>query len=109
MCCGNDEDKISILKKDIEEGFIHDTNTFAIYRAFEKIECVLCDICTYDFSTMNSEFFGFSKNKSIWPDNFQFLKSIESPTIEKDKYCSSCHMRLSFINFTLKLRSLNNA
>ena len=109
MCCGNDEDKISILKQDIEEGFLHDTNTFSIYRAFEEIECILCDICTYDFSTMNAEFFGFPKNQTIWPENFQFLKPIEAPAIEKDKFCKSCYIRLSFLNFTLNLWSLNNA
>jgi hypothetical protein len=109
MCCGNSEDKISLLKKDIDEGFIHDTNTFSIYRAFENIECVLCDICTFEFSTIKPEFFGFPKNKTIWPDNFQYLKSIEPPSIVKDKFCKSCYMRLSFINFTLKLRSINGA
>jgi hypothetical protein len=109
MCCGNDEDKISILKQDIDEGFRHDSNTFSIYRAFGEIECVLCDLCIYEFSAVNPEFFGFHKEKTIWPDNFQYLKSIEPPYIEKDKFCKSCFMRLSFLNFTVKLRAKNGA
>jgi hypothetical protein len=91
ICWGNDETKISILKQDVEEGFIHDTNIYSLYRAYEEIECVICDICTNDFSAMNPEFFGFPKNNTMHPGNFQFLKPITTPAIVKDKFCNSCH------------------
>jgi protein-arginine kinase activator protein McsA len=96
-----------ILKQDINENFSHDSVIYSIYRAFEKYEVNLCGLCTLEFSSYNPEFFGFSKNKIIHPDNVQFLESIEPSTIEKDKYCKNCDMRLAYLLFIQTVRALN--
>jgi hypothetical protein len=107
--CGCDKTRVAVLKQDIKEKHIHDSFNFASYRAFEKIEVNLCNICTLEFTSFDPVFFGFSKDKKMWPDNFQLLEFIEKPQIEKDKFCKSCNMRFAFINFTLKLREANSA
>ena len=107
ICCGQFETSLKVLKQDVKENFSHDSVNYSIYRAFEKYEVSLCCLCRLEFSSYNPEFFGFSKNKIISPDNFQFLESIEAPSIEKDKYCENCHMRLAYLLFTQKLRVEN--
>ncbi|MGH1426462.1 MAG: hypothetical protein ACRBEE_00830 [Arenicella sp.] len=109
MVCGHDKDKVSLLKQDIAEKFQHDSFTFSTFRSFEKIECNLCDFCSLEFTSMDPEFFGFEKGKVMWPENFQFLTHIARPSVEYDKFCTQCNMRLSFIKFTKLLRELNNA
>ena len=107
--CGASERSINLLNQDIKENYKHDSVQFSLYRAFEEIECVICDLCTLEFTSYNPEHFGFKKGIKMWPSNFQFLKHIEKPVIVKDKYCNNCNERLAFILFTLKLREINNA
>ena len=104
ICCGKDQDKISVLKQGITEQHIHDSFNFATYRAFGKLEVILCDFCPFEFTSFDASFFGFPKEKKMGPENFQFLKIIEKPQIGKDKFCSACYMRSAFITFTLNLR-----
>ena len=52
--CGHSVHSLSILKQDIAEGFKHDSVTYSLYRAFEKFECILCDLCTLEFTSYDS-------------------------------------------------------
>jgi len=107
--CGASERSVEILKQDIKENYKRDSVQICEYRAFEEIECVICDLCILEFTSYNPEHFGFKKDVKMWPSNFQFLKHIEKPQLVKDKYCNNCNERLAFILFTLKLREINNA
>ena len=107
ISCGQSEISLKILKQDINESFSHDSVTYSNYRAFEEIEIILCNLCTFDFSSVNPEFFGLENNKTIFPSNFQFLTEVENPEIGKDKYCSSCNMRLAYLLFVKQIRELN--
>ena len=109
MDCGPSERSLEILRQDIKENYAHDSATYSKYRAFEKFECVICDLCTYDFMSYDPTYFGFNKDVKLWPSNFQFLKQIETPKIEKDKYCTNCGKRLAFLLFLKQVRGMNNA
>ena len=105
--CGPSDRSLDILKQDIAEGFTHDTVTYTLYRAFEKYECILCDLCTFDFMSYDPTYFGFDKGVTLWPSNFQFLKHVEKPQVGKDKSCSGCGHRLAFLLFVQNLREMN--
>ncbi len=107
ISCGSSKTSLKILKQDIEENFSHDSINYSIYRAFEKFEVMLCNICTLDFTSVASEFFRFKKEKTINPSDFQFLKIIKNPAIGKDKFCPSCNMRLAYLLFIEKTREIN--
>ena len=107
ISCGSSDINLKILKQDIEENFSHDSVRYSTYRAFEKVEAVLCNLCTLDFTSVDPEFFGFEKERTVNPSDFQFLKAIKSPAIGKDKFCSSCNMRLSYLLFVEKVREIN--
>lgn len=107
ISCGSSEISLKILKQDIEENFSHDSINYSIYRALEKIEVVLCNLCTLEFTSVDPEFFGFKKERTINPNDFQFLNTIENPAVGKDKFCSSCHMRLSYLLFVGQVREIN--
>ena len=108
ISCGDSEENIEILKQDINENFIHDSVVYSNYRAFGELEIIMCSLCTLDFICMNPEFLGLPKDKKIWPSCFQFLNVIEGPKIEKDKFCSSCNMRLAYLLFVKQMRELNS-
>ena len=107
--CGASEQSLEILRIHIDSNYEHDSKDYALYRAFDISEDIFCDICPYEFSTYDPEYFGFDKRKRLGPSDFQFLKPIAKPEITKDKFCSSCGMRLAFLLFTLRLRKQNYA
>jgi len=105
--CGVLEDQVTLLKQNIEEGFKHDSVEFKEYRIFEKFEITLCDFCAIDIGSFDPEYFGLAKSKRLGYERLQFLKSLNNPGLGKDKYCSVCKQRLSFINFVLGARNEN--
>lgn len=105
--CGHPDRSLDILKQDIDVDFAHDSVSYTLYRAFEKYECVLCDLCTLEFTSYDPMYFGFDKGVTLWPSNFQFLKQVENPEVGKDKFCTGCGHRLAFLLFVLKLRVMN--
>ena len=107
--CGASENSLNVLRIDQEANFAHDSVEYATYRAFEKLEVKMCSLCTLDFATYHSSYFGFKNNKVFSPDDFQFLKKIENPKIVKDKYCKNCNQRLAFSLFVKNVRDINNA
>ena len=105
--CGALEDRVQVLKQDIAEGFVHDSITYSEYRIFESIEASFCDFCVLDFGSYDPTYFGLPKGTKIGYEKMQFLKSIEKPSVGKDKYCPSCNRRLAFIRFLLRARDEN--
>jgi hypothetical protein len=109
ISCGSSENSLSLLRQDIKDGFNDNSVKYNLYRAFEKLECTLCEKCVNDFMSYDPQYFGFDKKIKLWPSNFQFLGTQENPGIESDKYCSNCDNRLAFLQFVIQLREINNA
>lgn len=107
IACGNFDFNIEVLKQDIAESYAHDSVNFANYRAFDKHEIILCDLCPFDMSSFDPEVFGLEKSKAISPSDFQFLTAIENPSIERDKFCLACNMRLAYLLFVEKAQKAN--
>ena len=109
ISCGQSETSLKILQQDINEKFSHDSVTYSNYRAFEKIEMILCNLCIFDFTSVAPEFLGLEKAKTICSSYFQFLTNVENPEIRKDKYCLNCNMRLAYLLFVKQARELNTS
>ncbi len=108
ISCGASETSLKIFKQDFKDDSTHRKVEYSIYRAFEELEVVLCKLCTFDFSSVDPEFFGLERKRTINPSDFQFLNAIEKPAVEKDKFCSSCNMRLAYLLFIEQVRELTN-
>ena len=80
---------------------------YNIYNVYNGLELQLCNFCDVDYGSYKSEYFGFNNNQRIGFENFELIKSIESPRLEKDKYCSKCKKRLRFLTFLNDMREMN--
>lgn len=107
--CGAGEERVQILKKDIAEGFEHDSIQYNLYRIFDELEIVLCDPCALDLGSYDPEYFGLSKYENIGFGKLQFLKKIDNPYLSKDKYCPECKQRLAYIKFLIEARKFNSS
>lgn len=93
------------LEKEIEH-FKEGKHKYNVYNVYNGLKLQLCDFCDVDFESYKSEYLGFDDNRRIGYENFEFVSSVESPSIEKDKYCSECGSRLKFLKFLRDLREM---
>ena len=89
------------------EHFHKGIHKYRIYDIHEGLRLQLCDFCDVDFGSYKSEHLGLVDNKRIGFEDFEFVKELENPNIEKDKYCPECHKRLKFLTFLKDLRDKN--
>lgn len=94
--CGHYEDKIEKFK---EFG-----GNFNVYDLYNGLTLQLCDFCKIDFGSYKSDFLGFSDGTTIGFEHMHFVKEIQNPEMEKDKFCPECHMRMKFLMFISYLR-----
>ncbi len=96
------------FEKEIEKFKNHGGN-FTVYDLYEGLTLQLCDFCKIDFGSYKSEFLGFKDGTTIGFENMNFVKTIDSPKMEKDKFCPECSMRMKFLVFIRDLREkINN-
>ena len=95
--CGHFEEQVATFK---ELG-----GEFNLYDVYEGLSLRLCNLCKVDFGSYKSDFLGFKDGTRIGFEHMHFLKAVENPQIEKDKYCSECNMRLKFLLFIRDLRA----
>jgi hypothetical protein len=105
--CGALEEQVNLLKQDIAEGFAHDAINFNEYRVFGDVEATFCDFCAVDFGSYDPTYFGLPKGARFGYEKMQFLKSVDRPSIGRDKYCPACNLRLAFMKFAFKARDEN--
>jgi hypothetical protein len=69
------------------------------YEVFEELYLVFCDFCDVDFYSYDPDYFGLKKlfDNSVLKMNF--VKEIENPQAEWNKYCPECQRRLKFLVF----------
>lgn len=96
--CGHLEEEIKHFKQGIHQ--------YNIYNIYKGLRLQLCDFCEVDFGSYKSEYLGFNNNKRIGYGSFEFVFSVENPSIEKDKYCPECGRRLKFLKFLRELREM---
>jgi hypothetical protein len=82
---------------------------YNIYEVYKGLKLQLCDFCDVDFGSYKSEYLGFKDNRRIGYENLAFVAEVESPALEKDKFCPTCNQRLKFLNFIINLRELIQA
>lgn len=83
-------------------------HTYAEYRIFGELSLVLCDFCQADFSSYDPAFFGLPRGRKVGRERgWDFVREVQT-FVAKDKYCSGCGHRLSFLVFVAKARQLNN-
>jgi hypothetical protein len=97
--CGWDPIEIEHFKKG--------EHTYAIYEIFNGLKLTLCNFCDVDFGSYDFEYFGFERGKYLDLHDFNYVKDIEFPQIETDKFCPACSRRLKFLNFVFKIRQIN--
>jgi len=98
MDCGADP-------KEIDEA-LAGRHTFAEYKIFGDLSLVLCNFCQVDFSSYDPTFFGLPLGERLGMGSgrgWDFIRDVQ-PFIAKDKYCSHCGHRLSFLRFVAQAR-----
>ena len=95
--CGGDESELDHYKE-------HSYNEYELY--FGQ-RLVLCNFCDVDFSSYDPTYFGFSKDRRLGLEDFNFVREESDKRLRKDKYCPECHYRLSFLRFVAKCRLEN--
>ena len=98
--CGHFKDEIKKFK---EIG-----GNFNTYELYDGLTLQLCDFCKIDFGSYKSDFLGFKDNTTIGFENMNFVKEIDKPEMEKDKFCPNCKMRMKFLTFIYSLREKIN-
>jgi hypothetical protein len=99
MECGGYPDEI--------DHFLQGKHTYYEYEVFEGLNLILCNFCVVDFSSYDPTFFGLPKGSGIGLGYMIFKRSINNPTLSKDKFCPECGYRLAFLNFLVKARELH--
>ncbi|MFN8284964.1 MAG: hypothetical protein U0U67_17205 [Chitinophagales bacterium] len=99
-CCGADENELIHLKEN--------KHKYNVYEIYYGLKLKLCTFCEVDFSSYKTEYFGFSNKKRLSLNDFNFIKEIENPVVEIDKYCPECKERLSFLKFTKAIWEINS-
>ncbi len=97
-------DNLEWLRRDIEEGFVHDSIEYYVYRLSDAITVTLCEFCALDIGSYRPEYFGLPKGKRLQFTDLRLVKPVPNPRIGKDKYCPQCKSRLAFITFVLSVR-----
>ena len=97
--CGGDPTEI--------EHFRRGKHTYSEYEVFPGLKLVLCNFCDVDFGSYDPTFFGLPAQIHIGYGKMRQLRTLDSPTIEKDKYCPSCKRRLAFLRFVSQARDAN--
>ena len=65
---------------------------------------ILCDFCLVDFSSYDPEYFNRRKGTRLDFSQFTVVRELDSPKIEKDKFCEACGRRLAFLRFVAAAR-----
>ena len=98
-CGWNAPEELEHLNKQI--------HTYATYKIYHGLRLTLCNFCAVDFGSYKSEYFGFISGERIDFENFNFFKLLEHPEVAKDKFCSECSRRLSFLKIVAEIRRMN--
>lgn len=81
-------------------------HTYTVYSIYNGLTLTLCNFCAIDFGSYKSEYLGFKNNKRLGFEYFDYIKSVNNPEVEKDKFCPECNRRLKFLIFLRDLRDL---
>lgn len=84
-------------------------HTFTERRIFGNLTLVLCDFCEVDFGSYDPAFFGLPRTAGIGFDKMDLVRTIDTISIGKDKYCPQCDYRLAFLEFVDKVRRMNQS
>ncbi len=96
--CGNFEHEI--------EHFKEGQHSYSIYKVYKGLELQLCNFCAVDFGAYRPEAFGFKDRTRIDYYDFEIVKLIEKPSLEKDKFCPQCKRRLKWLSFIAKIEEV---
>ena len=88
------------------EHFESGKHNYNIYTVYKGLKLQLCNFCDVDFGSYKSDYLGLDNNQRISFEEFELLKSVDNPSLEKDKYCPECERRLKFLTFLNDLREL---
>jgi hypothetical protein len=94
--CGANPDELEHFRQGI--------HTYTVYRVFQELELTLCNFCSVDFGSYNSEFFDLPKETRIDFTKMQLVRSIDKPVLQKDKLCFDCGLRLTLARFVSEVR-----
>ena len=97
--CGWDPKELDELKKH--------KHTYKTYDVYKGLQLTLCNFCDVDFGSYKSEYFGFTNGHRVGFQDFHLVREIKNPQIAKDKFCSTCSARMTFLNFLFEIRQLN--
>jgi len=84
-------------------------HTYTSYRVFADLKLTLCNFCTVDFGSYRREYFGFQHGERIHFERFTYIRRLDDPRLERDKFCPTCHCRLKFLKFVQAIRETNQA
>jgi hypothetical protein len=84
------------------------TATYTEYQTYFNQRLVLCNFCDVDFSSYKPEYFGFSSDKKIGLQDFNFVRQVADKSLRVDKYCPHCDKRLAFLKFVNGCRQNNS-
>lgn len=90
------------------EQFHSGEHTYTEYVVF-GLNLVLCKPCALDFElgSYDPDFFGLHAQTQVDYRDMRYLRELQAPKIEKDKYCPSCNCRLAFLRFVSRARDVN--
>lgn len=77
---------------------------YNVYTVYHDLTLQLCDFCDVDFGSYSSEYFGFSSNRRIGFEDFEWISEVKQPTIQKGKYCPQYNKGLTFLEFLWDIR-----
>jgi hypothetical protein len=69
---------------------------------------VLCDFCQADFTSYDPTHFGQPAGRPLEIPRV-LIRSVEVPSIQRDKVCPQCNRRLDFLRFVLQVRGATSA
>ena len=95
--CGWDPRELNHLQQGI--------HTYTTYEVYPGYRLTLCNFCAVDFGSYRPEHFGFTHGKRIGFRDFEFVKELTDPQMEKDKFCPQCSGRLTFLKFLSEIRN----
>lgn len=100
--CGHDPAEFEHLRKG--------KHTYAKFQVFGS-PIVLCDFCMVDFSSYDPTEFGLARDVRIGlgTSEFQEVKPLHDPGVERDLFCPACHRRLTYLNWLACVRDRNAA
>jgi hypothetical protein len=99
--CGPDPHRIGVLKQDIAESFLHDSQEYYLYEFPGGIEIKLCDSCASDCERDTPDFWG----RALRDEDLKEIKVISDEGIRATYWCRSCACSLDFAEAVLKVRA----